>query len=73
MSRLWRGPSSRFTRRCQKGPAQAKSYGAVTGEKVVEVGGSAFLDFTLDKEEKILTFDVKTPICRGGRQTRAKL
>ena len=39
----------------------------------MEVGGSAFLDFTLDKEEKILTFDVKTPICRGGRQTRAKL
>lgn len=49
--------------------AQARSYSAVTREKVVEVSGSEFLNSTFDEEEKTLSFNVKTPICQGGRQT----
>lgn len=35
----------------------------LTTEKVVEVSGSGILDSVFDKGEKILSFDVKTPIC----------
>lgn len=62
LSRRWTGSSREMS-------VQGKSYRAITTEKVVEVSGSGILDSVFDKEEKILSFDVKTPICKSRGET----
>lgn len=68
-SHLWGAFPADLHGSTRRASVQAKGFGAITREKVTEVNGSGFLGSTFDTEEKMLSFDVKTPICRGERQT----
>lgn len=51
---------------------QAKGYEAITREKVIKINSSGFFDSTSDKEVKILSFEVKTPIYQEEKKDKSK-
>lgn len=52
---------------------QAKGYEAITREKVMKINSSGFFDSTIDKEVKILPFEVKTPIYQEEKKDIRKI